>query len=408
MNHLCFLASLPGLLTLATGPGRAVGGLVLRDDDCVVLIGSTLIEREQRDGYWETALTSRFPDRNILFRNLGWSGDTVFGEARAGFGSPADGFRHLKEHVLSLKPTVLLVGYGSNEAFEGPAGLPRFTNGLEVLLDTIAPTRARIVLLSPLRQEDLGRPLPDPAAHNKNLRLYADAIRDLATRRGLLFVDLYDLLSEGARAALPGPLTDNGIHLTSFGYWQSAPVLERGLGLTRPSWRVEFPGNGQKPTTEGVTVKQIEGKLWSFRVRDHTLPAPPPPVDGMPKGLLPAVERVLRVRGLRPGSYTLAIDGKPVATATAAAWAAGVSLRRGPEFDQAEQLRRAIVAKNLLYFHRWRPQNVTYLFGFRKHEQGQNAREIPQFDPLVAKQEAEIARLRMPVAHTYALKEAKR
>jgi hypothetical protein len=51
---------------------------------------------------------------------------------------------------------------------------------------------------------------------------------------------------------------------------------------------------------------------------------------------------------------------------------------------------------------------VTYLFGFRKHEQGQNAREIPQFDPLVAKQEAEIARLRRPVAHTYELNEAKR
>ncbi len=39
----------------------------------------------------------------------------------------------------------------------------------------LAPTRARIVLLSPLRHEDLGRPLPDPAEHNKNLRLYRDA-----------------------------------------------------------------------------------------------------------------------------------------------------------------------------------------------------------------------------------------
>ena len=113
--------------------------------------------------------------------------------------------------------------------------------------------------------------------------------------------------------------------------------------------------------------------------------------------------RMLRVQGLAPGKHTLAIDGKDVVTADAAEWARGVNLTRGPEFDQAEQLRQAIVAKNRLYFHRWRPQNETYLFGFRKHEQGQNAREIPQFDPLVAEQEAKIARLRVPVAHTYEL-----
>ena len=66
-----------------------------------------------------------------------------------------------------------------------------------------------------------------------------------------------------------------------------------------------------------------------------------------------------------------------------------------------EKLRQAIVAKNELYFHRWRPQNVTYLFGFRKHEQGKNAREIPQFDPLVEEKEKEIRKLAVPVSHVY-------
>ncbi|MFM7152471.1 MAG: hypothetical protein ACKO23_21800, partial [Gemmataceae bacterium] len=58
--------------------------------------------------------------------------------------------------------------------------------------------------------------------------------------------------------------------------------------------------------------------------------------------------------------------------------------------SQSEKLRELITRKNELYFHRWRPQNVTYLFGFRRHEQGQNAREIPQFDPLVEAIEKEI------------------
>ena len=33
---------------------------------------------------------------------------------------------------------------------------------------------------------------------------------------------------------------------------------------------------------------------------------------------------------------------------------------------------------------------MTYLFGFRKHEQGRNASEIPQFDPLIADLEKQI------------------
>jgi hypothetical protein len=32
--------------------------------------------------------------------------------------------------------------------------------------------------------------------------------------------------------------------------------------------------------------------------------------------------------------------------------------------------------ENDLFFHRFRPANSTYLFGFRKHEQGQNAKEM--------------------------------
>lgn len=47
------------------------------------------------------------------------------------------------------------------------------------------------------------------------------------------------------------------------------------------------------------------------------------------------------------------------------------------------ELRNRIGEKNQLFFHRYRPQNETYLFLFRKHEQGNNAVEIPQFDPLI-------------------------
>ena len=42
-------------------------------------------------------------------------------------------------------------------------------------------------------------------------------------------------------------------------------------------------------------------------------------------------------------------------------------------------------------------------FGFRKHEQGNNAVEIPQFDPLVEAAEKKIALLKQPRSHRFEL-----
>ncbi|HEV3203495.1 MAG TPA: SGNH/GDSL hydrolase family protein, partial [Gemmataceae bacterium] len=374
----------------------------LNEGDRVVLLGNTLIEREQKYGYWETMLTARHPDKNIIFRNLGWSGDTVFGHARAGFGSVADGFRHLKDHVLSLKPTVIILGYGLNESFEGEAGLPRFLEGLKVLLDTLAPTKAQMAILSPLRLEDLGRPLPEPVQQNKNIRLYRDALRKVAGERGFSFVDLYTLLGESEKKNPPAPLTDNGIHMTEFGYWKSAAALEQGLGLASPKWRIEM--NTGKITGQGVQTAATNSSFLSFQATDGRLPNSRPPKEGPKSAPSSPGERVLIIRDLPQPFFSLAIDGQTVAEADSADWAKGVVINRGPEFDQVEKLRAAIIEKNRHYFYRWRPQNETYLFGFRKHEQGQNAREIPQFDPLVEKLEKEIAKLRVPGAHQYVLK----
>src|SRR5262249_12710471 len=251
------------------------------------------------------------------------------GDARAGFGTQADGFRHLKEHVLALKPTALIIGYGANESFDGPKGLPRFVKGLETLLDAFAPTKARVVLLSPLKQENLGRPLPDPTANNKNLRLYADAIRDVARKRGHIFIDLYDLLGKEK-----DPLTDDGVHMTAWGYWRSAAVLERALGLPDAN-----------PQIRRARVSEGAGKPGTTQVKVDMLPFSPEPKEGAP----------------------------PDFTCVDLRWEDSLSLGflwYDPDLAQAEKLRQAIIAKNRLYFYRWRPENETYLFGFRKHEQG--------------------------------------
>lgn len=402
----CLLSVVVGLAAAANALAADPPRFEWKDGDRVVMIGDTLIERDQQFGYLETLITAQNREKSITFRNLGWSGDTVFGHAQAGFGKPADGFKHVVEHVNVLKPTVLILGYGMAESFDGPAGLDSFVAGYHTLLDAVtAATKPRLIFLSPIAHEDLGRPLPDPAKHNANLERYRDAIRKLAEERGGWFIDLYDP-TLSARDYDIGPLTTNGIHPSAFGFWYLGSIIDVELRqLKRDNgWDVRVDaGKGRLTRSALASVTDVEkiDRGVRFTVTDQTLPVPSAP-RGAPKAVIwLGAKRTLAVTGLTPGLYTLKIDGQPIMTLDDNVWVKGVRLETGPEYARTEALREAIVAKNRLYFYRWRPQNETYLFGFRKHEQGNNAREIPQFDPLVAEKEAEIARLKTPSSHVY-------
>jgi len=90
----------------------------------------------------------------------------------------------------------------------------------------------------------------------------------------------------------------------------------------------------------------------------------------------------LTPRGFQAMSQSFAAQLGWTTSTSAGAWDA--------ETPAQKTLREAILRKNALFFHRSRPANYTYIFGFRKGEQGRNAVEIPKFDPLVEKAEANV------------------
>src|SRR5262249_14291448 len=106
-----------------------------KDGDRVVFLGDTWIEREQKDGYIETLITSRLNGKKVIFRNLAWSGDTVLGRSRASFDPPEKGFDRLKEQLQAIKPTVAFLGYGMAESFGGD--VDKFKRDMNTLMDTI-------------------------------------------------------------------------------------------------------------------------------------------------------------------------------------------------------------------------------------------------------------------------------
>ncbi len=380
----------------------------LKDGDRVVFLGDALVEREQSYGYLEFFLTTEFPDRNVTFRNLGWSGDTPLGVSRAGFDSPDKGFDRVKEQVAAIKPTVAFLGYGMASSFDGEAGVAKFSGDLEKLMDTVQEVsgegKVRFVLMSPIAHEKLPPPLPDPARHNQQLALYAKAVENLAQKRQAQFVSLFGLLHETNRPASFPPMTDDGIHLTAYGYRRVAEAVGAGLWWNLRFWRIGITKDGKtRGGSAGIKALEIEQKEDGVRMvgLEDQLLCPPWLEEGTP---LPLVTPESRLQVfLKPGHYEYRVDGKLVNIITEKDCSRGMEIRKGPSLDQSEELRQAILKKNELFFHRWRPENNTYLFLFRKHEQGQNAKEIPQFDPLIQAQEEKIAQLRKPVKHTYEL-----
>jgi putative heme-binding domain-containing protein len=377
----------------------------LRDGDRVAFLGDTLLEREQAFGYVEFVLTTHYPDRNVTFRNLGWSADTPLGASRAGFDTPDKGYDRLTNHLALVKPTVAVIGYGMAASFDGEAGVALFKEQLQKLTDAIRQsggTNVRLVYISPIAHEALPPPAPDPTRHNAQLALYADAVRQVAEKENAHFVNLFKAFSQTNLPFGTPQFTDNGIHLNDYGYRLMSEFVGSALNWESHVWRLGILPNGSvRDGSWGIKLlnQDLKPKETRLEILTEQLVFPAPLKTGQPQPSFAGRNR-LQVVSMTEGHYDVFVDDAFIMDADHATLRSSIAIDKGPQFDQAESLRQAILKKNELFFHRYRPENNTYLFLFRKHEQGQNAKEIPQFDPLIEEQEKNIAELRKPRKHT--------
>jgi putative heme-binding domain-containing protein len=203
-------------------PALAPSALPLQflDSERVALFGNSTAERMNLFGHFEALLHQRFPEKKLVVRNFARPADEVANRQRAG------DYTKLDDPVAAFGADTYLLFFGFNESFAGPEGVERFKEGYLNLLgelatryprdDTKAPPR--FVIVSPIAVEQTGDPLmPDADAQNKLLALYRDAARDVAAKKGLAFVDLFDATRE-AFAAEPGrQFTINGCHVNEAG-----------------------------------------------------------------------------------------------------------------------------------------------------------------------------------------------
>ena len=395
------------------------------DGDHVVFVGATFFERAQLSEHLEATLAGTCGGKHVTFRNLGWSADTVFADSRGIFDKPDVGYLRMVEHIRAEEPTVAFICYGQNEALTAGMTPQQYSQQLSRLLDELAASGIACVLVSPHELLPTPPPIPSPVRFNSKISVYSEATASVAQSRGLLFVDLFSDFANEMREIdyeinscykLPPELerqldnpgdvalsiyrtfSENGMHFTEHGYvCASAIVRERLLDIpAEPPVVIVDP----KLRTVESDVANIRNVNWypdgtefiTFELREKfltTLPtvisiagenAKSVSIHGVTIQSGDKAEHLIQ-RTFLKSNVNDAGQGRSFATHTS------------PRY---EALRQLLLKKNELYFHRWRPQNITYLFGFRKHEQGNNAGDIAKFDPFIQELEKQIHELQQP------------
>ncbi|MBM3867176.1 MAG: hypothetical protein FJ381_15030, partial [Verrucomicrobia bacterium] len=203
---LALVTSLPALRAATPAPGPAP-----RPGSTYLFYGAGMVERLLEEGFLEASLQLAFPELGLRVRSLAWTGDEVGHRRR-----PEGYSEHLKGLLAAWPADVVLLGYGFNESFAGPAGLADFRRQYEILLGEVARRHpgARLVFLAPHAVEE--RSAPPGAARNADVAAYATVVRELAAARGAPFIDLF-AASRDAFARSPRPLTDLGVNLNPEG-----------------------------------------------------------------------------------------------------------------------------------------------------------------------------------------------
>ena len=195
----------------------------LAPNDVVAFVGGEDVVEMQRNCFLEMLITLSFPTNQLRFRSLAWEGDTVF-EQRRDLNFPP-----LAKQLERVGATVVFAQFGQSEAMRADASVEKFIAAYEKLLDTLASGGRKVVLLSPTPIEPMHAPFPDLTTASRRVGHYGQMIREMAQRRGVVFVDL--LSTMGPRKDSHPTLTRDGLHLVESSHRFAADVVIAQLGL---------------------------------------------------------------------------------------------------------------------------------------------------------------------------------
>ncbi|XZE17670.1 PVC-type heme-binding CxxCH protein [Pirellulaceae bacterium SH449] len=257
----CLHVLLLAMLSWATPSSNGSNGsqpFSFHENDLVTIYGSGLADRMQHNPWVEAVLQSHLQGKNVRFRTMSFSGDTVTKRPRD------EGHINEEEYLQHVAPSVIFMMFGYNESFAGPDGADAYQAELVAMIERYRAKRkekgveARFVLFSPIAYENTGDPnLPEGTQINANLAAYTEATRRGAQASGATFVDLYSPTFQLFTSS-PEQFTINGIHLNPAGYRKLADIISQAL-IGEPA-----PNDEQRLN---VIYQAVQDKNWHWHNR---------------------------------------------------------------------------------------------------------------------------------------------
>uniref|UniRef100_UPI0025884105 SGNH/GDSL hydrolase family protein n=1 Tax=Algoriphagus sp. TaxID=1872435 RepID=UPI0025884105 len=225
--------------------------LDLQKNASIALVGNNLGSRMMEFGLFETEMHLRYPDSTLFIRNLCDPGDTPGFRPRSASQDPwafpgaeefqdeyatysdSQGFLEKPDQWLTrLKADIVVGFFGFNESFQGKDKLQNFKDELEAWVihskaqQYNGKSAPQLALVSPIAFEDLSavKDVPDGKKENEILKLYTEAMAEVAKKHELFFVNAFEP-SQKWYADSEEPLTIDGTQLNEAGYAKLAELL---------------------------------------------------------------------------------------------------------------------------------------------------------------------------------------
>ncbi|WP_197439614.1 PVC-type heme-binding CxxCH protein [Calycomorphotria hydatis] len=249
-----------------TEGGAGSPALELSKRERVAAVGGSLAERMNLYGTFETLLHTRYPEKEVVFRNFGWPAEEVAIQQRPG------NYTNIDDPLQVFGPELFLCFFGFNESYAGSdaAQIDAFITKYREYIARMSGKfskdgkKPRFVLVSPIAFESTGDPLqPSGVEENKNLKAYTDAIAKLAKEDGYPFIDLFTGTQKLFSAEPGAQYTINGVHLNEKGDLAVGIMLDEQLfGGAHPS--------GTETADFETIRKWVNDKSW-YHMQDYRM-----------------------------------------------------------------------------------------------------------------------------------------
>ncbi len=225
--------------------------LKIEGNSHIVLIGNNLASRMMNFGHFETEMQLRYPNDSLYIRNMADGGNTpgfrphssrvspwafpgaeLFQTELAQKSGSKGHFETEDEWLTRLEADIIIAFFGYSESFQGSEGLDNYKEELRAFIKHTlnqkynGASAPQLAIVSPIAFEDLSdkMDLPNGKKENGNLALYTEAMEQVATEEGVLFVDAFDPTKQWYETETAS-LTQDGFQLNDLGYQKFAKLL---------------------------------------------------------------------------------------------------------------------------------------------------------------------------------------